>query len=285
MPNQLYTEEEIAELLRRAAELQAASGRMHGSGTGLTLDELATIAADSGLDPEFVRTAAAELKAGVRPRALPTRTSTREIVVERMVPHTASPDAIEDIIAQLRHQFELGSTVDYSQWGMGSYGKGQIQTVGRSTEWQFVNPWWGTQTRVLIQPRDEATRIRITRSNSYSGAASSWHPMYALFFAAGPGLLAGLGAGSLWMGFVVALLSLAVVVPLIMRLGRNAVAKQERELESLADDLSALVAPVSVAPPSSVSQRSVEPQIPLDWDQDSESNKASPSARRRVSGR
>jgi len=59
MPDRTYTEEEVAALFQRAAELQVERGRRPaGAGTGLSFDELLGIAADSGLDPQLLRHAA-----------------------------------------------------------------------------------------------------------------------------------------------------------------------------------------------------------------------------------
>src|SRR5690625_2247907 len=66
MPDRTYTEEEVAALFQRAAELQVERGRRPaGAGTGLSFDDLLGIAADSGLDPQLLRRAAAVVRHAV----------------------------------------------------------------------------------------------------------------------------------------------------------------------------------------------------------------------------
>ena len=60
-----YTEEEFALILRKAAELQPSDSREPGQGrvSGLTMEEMRSIAQEAGLDPEAVTRAASLLGA------------------------------------------------------------------------------------------------------------------------------------------------------------------------------------------------------------------------------
>ena len=59
----IYTDKEISAVLKRATELQGAQGPAGGT-SGLSLDELEQIAAEVGIDPNYVKAAALELEEG-----------------------------------------------------------------------------------------------------------------------------------------------------------------------------------------------------------------------------
>lgn len=61
-----YSEEEFALILRKASEIQLSEGRPKGTpeaGSGLTLQEIRSIASEAGIDPEAVTRAASVLGA------------------------------------------------------------------------------------------------------------------------------------------------------------------------------------------------------------------------------
>lgn len=280
MPHRTYSEEEVAELFRRTAELQAGrdKGRGDTGGAGLTLPELEAIAAGSGLDPAMLRTAAAELD---RPglRAKTTRVSASEIATERFVPHSLDDETREDLIAELRHRFDSSADV-WGMWGMGPGEKTTVQTIGRSIEWQHTNPWSGTQTRGLIQPRGEGVRVRVTRSNVYGGA-TAWSPVYAPLLALALGFLAAPITGSWVVGVVVGLLALAVLVPLSTLLSRQATERHRREIEHLADDIAEHLAAHAAGaslPAAAAAERAPTPALRLPED-DAGQEAARPQAR------
>lgn len=64
-----YDDEEVAEILERAAQAEIASRPAHPSPTGLSLDELQRIGAEAGLAPELITAAARSLDG----RNLPSR--------------------------------------------------------------------------------------------------------------------------------------------------------------------------------------------------------------------
>jgi hypothetical protein len=243
MPARTYSEEEVAELLRRAAEMQAQGGFGSSERPGLSLEELTAIAAEAGLDPAHVRLAAAEMEPRARRPRVGVHPSKREVSLDRWVPGTLSDEAKEDIVAELRHRFDTSSSYDM---GMGSYGKSIVQTTGRSLEWEHVHPWWGTQTRVLVQPRAEGVRIRVSQSNAWSGASTGWSPYYGPMLALAAGFVSAPVLGSYVLGILVALLTLVVVTPLVISLGRSAADRQRREVERLADQIVTHVAPLPV---------------------------------------
>jgi hypothetical protein len=254
MPDRTYSEEEVAELFKRAAELQSERDTLGSTGrAGLSLAELEAIAADAGLDPGLLRAAASELERSPRAHKRTPRTTSSEIVTERHLSGGLDDEAREDIVAELRHRFDTSSAMD---WGMGSYGKSTVQTIGRSLEWQYTNPWYGTQTRVLIQPRGDGVRIRVVRSNPYSGTATGWAPWYGPLFAVMAAIVGGSISGSLPLGAVLGLITLLAMTPFFTWMSRKSRERHQQEIEQIADDIAAHVRSHT---PTSVVTRAQEP--------------------------
>jgi len=246
MPERTYSEDEVADLLRRAAERQAQAGSdslARSQRPGLTLAELAAIAADAGLDPEHLRSAAAEMDGGAMRRRATSHVSPSEISAERWVPGRLSDVEKEDIIADLRHRFDTASSYD---WGMGqSYGKSTVQMLGRSIEWQHIAPFTGQQHRVLIQPREDGVRIRVSRNNVFTGTATNWSPWYALMAAAAAWFITGPITGSFLLGGLVALAALIVSLPLLVKFSRAEAVKNREAVERFADEIASHVVPAT----------------------------------------
>jgi hypothetical protein len=228
MTQRTYTEAEIAALIRRATELQAQRSAASGefpAAPGLTLDELAAIGTEAGVDPKFLRVAAAELDApgGKGPRTVTGATGS-ELYAESLIEGRLTEDAVEDVLAELRHRYDSSST----EWiGMPNYGKSKTQRMGRSVEWNHTDPTWGNETRVLLQPRDERLRVRISRKNIY-GVNGAFPGLWGVWFVMAAFLIAGpLGFGALVIadsflvsGLVAAAVLLAVA-PLLTRFQRQ----------------------------------------------------------------
>ena len=116
MPDRIYTEQEVAALLERAAELQAQAARRNEHRPGLSLAELEDVAAEAGLDPSLLRQAAGELDEPGRPLLdRSAGTTATHVSVERRVPGTFTPEAWEDVVAELRHRFDTDMG---KMWGM-----------------------------------------------------------------------------------------------------------------------------------------------------------------------
>lgn len=240
MPERTYTQEEVALLFERAAELQARSAR-HQQGEGLTLAELERIAAEAGLDPAAVRAAAAELDAPGRPltgrRSGATAT---HVYTERWVPGPLREEAWEETVAELRHRFDsdLGDLV-----GMHGYGTSTTEQIGRAVEWRHTS-LSGVETRVLVQPRGEHLCVRGSRRVGL-GSPPGEAAVLGLLSAAAVALFALPVAARLdafWVGMAVTLLTLLAAVPLIHRLTVRWRRKKHAELESLLDDVATLLA-------------------------------------------
>lgn len=183
-----FDEEEVALILRRAAELQEAQS---GAADGMTLADLEEVAREAGLDPALVRRAAADLEAGSGARGvrdtydssdndygaespvsrfLGAPTVLRE---ERIVDSEVPAAEYETLVDEIRRTFN---------------DVGTVSTLGRTLAWRSSPPMpgrsGGRQINVTVVVRGGKTGIRVEESTG--GLAGG------LF----GGLMGGLGGGS-----------------------------------------------------------------------------------------
>src|SRR5690348_872615 len=147
-PDQRFTEQEMALILKRAAELQE-----HADGRGVTrsLGEIAEIAAEVGIDRTFVDEAIAELRQPlVRASWLGAPTRFHE---ERTIPGTLTPDEIRGLLDRARSEIGL---------------HGVVQQVFDGIEWRTRSPLGATV--LTIGPRGQNTRIALTTERADQAA-------------------------------------------------------------------------------------------------------------------
>ena len=173
LPSRRFNEKEVAQIIKRASELQQEESPIETS-AGMSLVELEQVAREAGLDPALVRRAAADLDTSVsdrRPSAFigaPTA-----LVLERTIDGEVSPDEFEALVLEI--QRELG-------------GVGSASTFGRSLQWTMR----GVDRRrissrvvqVTVSPRNGRTTIRIEE------------PLGQLAGGLFGGLMGGLGGGT-----------------------------------------------------------------------------------------
>ena len=135
-----YSEQEMALILKRAAELQEGAD---GQGVKRTLGEIQEIAAEVGIESTFVTEAVAELQA---PRTrvgwlgAPTR-----FHEERSIPGTIGPN-------------EIGELLDHARAELGLHG--EVQQVFDGVEWRARS---ALGVAILtLGPRAGRTRIALT---------------------------------------------------------------------------------------------------------------------------
>lgn len=161
-----YTEKELRALIQRATELhEEASG---GSERRLSLEDIEHIAAELGLPPEHMRTAALELE-HQRSTGKPFRLWGAPFVIDqaRVVDAEMTQEQWEQMVMELR-----------AFTGK----KGQTDEVGRAREWLHAvgegdQGFNFVKTRVVLRPEDGRTSIHIRKQ--YGGAAI---PAYVLAF-------------------------------------------------------------------------------------------------------
>lgn len=225
-----YREEEVAAILRRAAQLERDRGTMEGA---LNLREIESIARDSGIDLTLVRQAARELDEdqgsgiGAAIAGAPLRRS-----IERVVDGEIGAEHHERLAEEIREV--LSSSAVGSRWLV----PGGIASLGRSLT---VSGFTGTSSlEVTVAPREGKTLIRIAADRSQLAGG--------LYGGIVGGVGGGFGANVGWM--VPALLDLPWVAGLagaaLVVLGAYGLARGifvtharglDRRLDALADRL------------------------------------------------
>lgn len=234
-PRRRYGEKEVGLILKRATELsQRAPEPTEGS--GLTIEELEEIAIEAGIDPRYLRDAAAELDTkGPTPEGIERLLGGPLMVdLERRVPGEVPDDRWDDVI------HEISRAAD---------GQGHPSVIGRTLSWVLSDPNRQRFLQVTVSNRDGETLIRIEeRMQQLAGA------IYGGLLGGvggGVGLGVGLGVGIGAMGSAV----FATVFPLAVLTGSfwaahmafGSTAKKRRAaLTTLLDRLTELVEP----PPS-----------------------------------
>ena len=194
-----FAEPEAASILQRAAELQRQANDVRR----MTVGELEEAAASAGIEPVYVRRAAAELslRQARRDRFSAAIGGPRTLLFEVTIDGEIPVPAYEHVIEAVRRQTgELGVA----------------SLIGRSLTWTALpghsraGPGWSRTIAVTIVPRAGRTRIRIeekldqlVRSVFGSsmlgiGGTTTLIPVLALAMLGLPGLIP-IGAG-LWLG-------------------------------------------------------------------------------------
>lgn len=174
MTKRTYSEEEVAEIIRRAAEMETGQMRERGEAgslPGLDLEELSKVAADAGLDPENVRKAAHQLDEPVSDRE--EAPSQNEIFAERWVDGKLTDELTDLIISDLNHRYSASHIRKSWRDSILEDGdedevfKSTVQRTGSSLEWKFTDDYEGVVTRALIQPRKDKVRVRISKKGAW----------------------------------------------------------------------------------------------------------------------
>jgi len=142
-PRRFFSEKEISRVLRRATEMQ--EGAQTTDPTGLTYEELRQIAAEAGIDPQYLSAAVASLDQ-VEDTEAPFHWLGAPIAVnlERVVAGEVSEEQWERMVGEIRTAFSL----------VGASGQ-----VGRSREWTHDSK--DRQAQVTVTSREGQTKIRI----------------------------------------------------------------------------------------------------------------------------
>lgn len=173
-----YTEEEFALILRKASEIQEAPKSQGGHGVtgGFTLEEIQSIAAEAGIDPQAITRAAAILgarewneKKGLVDFVFGEASKFHlDLEVPGRVPPEEMGRILEDIRRAAEHQGEAKEVLGGVEW----------KTVG---EVSAIN--------VNISPRGDRTSIQIVGNRDGAGALSFTFPVAGGFI-----LMGALGA-------------------------------------------------------------------------------------------
>ena len=145
-----YTEEQLVEILKRAAQRQ--EGLVTEPDGRFSLEEIQQIASEVGIAPSHVATAAAEVATVPPPRsgALGAPTAFR---FERWINGEVSRSAISDLLDLARRETGIQGTMTEALDSIEWRGKGQLDS-----------------TIVSITPRDGRTKITVALTRSESAA-------------------------------------------------------------------------------------------------------------------
>jgi hypothetical protein len=160
-----FNEEEVALIIKRAAELQQTEQVDQVSSSAMTLAEVEQIAKEAGIDPQLIRRAAQGLDRPAetnRPSAwlgAPTR-----LVFERVVDGEISPDDYEQLVNELRRTFGdngmpsvLGRTLAWTSTPVA----GRRHARGREIDASVITRGGVTTIRVEEELRNLATPLFI----------------------------------------------------------------------------------------------------------------------------
>lgn len=136
-----YDEKEINRVIKRAAELQGKQGGVKNF--GLTLVELQQVAADSGIDPRYVRAAVAELSGVSDSYESNFWGGPTSYDSDRIVPGSVDDMVWESIIGAIRKNYKH---------------PGEVHTRGEVREWVYSSE--SKQAHVSLTPVDEGTHIQ-----------------------------------------------------------------------------------------------------------------------------
>ena len=256
-----YSEQEVADIIARAAERQAASTRAP-TREGLTLDEIERLGSEAGLDPDDLRAAAAEVDAGGRTLARQSSQTRTHVVVERWIDAPLTEAGWVDAVAEMQDAFgaDLGAAMGMSAGGQ--------QQIGRAFEWTHTSGL-GVHTKVVASPRGERTKLRLTQLVGMASPRAE-----GLGYGAVVGVLAAVGAlvavGQTDASFLTAMLVLvatfavvtAIAAPVTTALDRRWRSKKLDALGALADRIAPVLAaptsdPLGNAPPQAVPPQAV----------------------------
>ena len=249
MSKRVYSEQEVATLIRRAVELEAErSGEgQPGVNEGLTIQDLEKIAADSGIDPELMRRAANELHQGSTSDSLDETTVIKDsdILAEHWIKAKVSSRVLDNLILELNHQF--GTSQEEITWWNKVFndysGKAIVNKTSTSVEWKYTDELSLYTTRVLIQQRGEKLRIRVSKRQTMN---LSWDSTATnitfMFFVAIILIPIGGAAGfavtdNPFFGMMAGLTLTALMYPLITWVQKRRLSKHVREITEIAENL------------------------------------------------
>ena len=248
MSNRVYSEEEVAKLIRRAVELESkrSSSDQTGSEKGLTIHDLEKIAADAGIDPELMQRAAKEMDhaAFIGDFEETTKVNRSEIVAEHWIKTDVNNQLLDDLITELNHRFGTSKTIstggdrlwnDYT-------GKAVVNKTATSADWRYTDEMELYTTRILMQQRGDKLRIRVSKRQGWNLSWNSDGNQYIVgftgMFLTILGAVIGFSAfNSPWLGIIGGLAISAMVLPLTMMLSKRRLNWHKKEVTEIAETL------------------------------------------------
>ena len=251
MSDKIYSEREVASLIRRAVELESKRGRSGQSGTreGLTIYDLEKIAADAGIDPELMRQAADELRYDTRPKDIDIEDTTtvndKEIVAEHWVKGELTPQILDNLIIELNQRF--GTSQEEIYWWNTLFndysGKALVNKTATSADWKYTDDFRMYTTRALIQQRGDKLRIRVSKRQAWNlswkmnGLNIGLTYLCAVLFITVGGVLGVTVLDSALQGILGGLTLSALLLPSLVYFNKLSVRKHKRNVTEIAENL------------------------------------------------
>ncbi len=252
MSGKIYNESQVAEIIKRAVELETERSVSSGDTfrNALSLEELQKVAAESGIDPELIGVAAREIDARFlaesrglsRPSA---KVKAKEIVSEQWLDLDPSDAVMDDLVSELNYKFGT-SPDDIGWWNdlFKSYaGKARVRKTSNSREWEYTDQWELYKTRVLLQKRNGRLRVRVSKKQNYGvdWTESGWQwwvmiPAMVVFAVTG-GLMGQFVFGNVALGLLVGFSLSALSVPVSGYFSRKSVEKHKDNIDEIAREL------------------------------------------------
>ncbi|MEX0661817.1 MAG: hypothetical protein WEA58_15390 [Balneolaceae bacterium] len=251
MPKRIYSEKEVAQLIRRAVQLEADRSVTNDKGmrAGLSIAELEKVAAESGIDPELIKQAAKEFDENSSSEINiegKTEINRSEIFCERWINTRLSNSVRDNLITELNHRF--GTSEDDINWWdqlWNSYaGKAKIRKTTTSVEWHYTSDMELYTIRVLMQQRGEKFRIRVSKRQAWniSWYSEETHTIMGVITTIILTVIGGvLGFSLLNSGLIGILAGLglsAIIVPSTILWNKHQLNKHKNEVIDIADHLS-----------------------------------------------
>ncbi|MCH8569381.1 MAG: hypothetical protein LAT67_13985 [Balneolales bacterium] len=248
MASRTYSQNEIQKILKRAAQLETQRSGTSDSGKGLTLEELQTIASESGIDPDLVRLAAMENNTSsnstfIDEDALIAQIKDQEIVSTFGLDGKLSPKIINDLFLELNHRYGV-SEDDRNWWNdLWNSTAGLVKTKKSSdyAEWRFTNENETYSIRLLLQQRGSKTRFRLSKRLLWG---ISWSSVENLSFVVIPPIIIGsIITGltvfdNIWQGLAIGAAASAFAYPICRYYSQKFVRKGQNEVTEIAEELS-----------------------------------------------
>ena len=224
----LYDEKEVTRLLKRATEFQREEPVRAAGGGGLSLDELADIASEAGIDPRHLRRAAMEMDTGGDEEAtLGSRLAGEATTLSReaVVPGELPDSGFERMVSVIQRV---------------SREHGQPSLLGRSLTWQGETANKTRSLQVVVSVRRGETHIRVQERLQQLAGAVFGVSMAAVGGSVGMGVgipvaIEVLGSGLLAFGFPVGAIALSYIAG--RSIYRTVVRKRRSVLADLLDQL------------------------------------------------
>jgi hypothetical protein len=245
----LFTESEIADLVRRAAELQE-QGSKEGYVPGVTRDELVRMAQEAGIDPAFMLKAIEEKRNPPAGAPAPKGKFQWKTEVERVLPVEVSPDNYDIITDQVKVVPSMTS-----QNGMTS---GGLTILGRTIQGAISTAWDNPAFKITSRGGRTSLKVSSTLSSACIGILAILPLMVSAVLAKEQGAIPGIvmALASVLGGWFTARFFASKAVQeasVVADKLEEGIMRAARETEALRERLD--------APPSATSEENLESKV------------------------